>query len=502
MGFWTGYTHFFVWLLPLTFICTESQFIVEPSDKAVVTPEAVDLGCELGSLPLTESPRWYRFIGNPPVREELWNGRNNRFFIKGNRNAGEYNLRINSSRISDSGLYSCSYGDSSTPNASLTVLPTSWSPVCKKLPANEQTLVGDSIDLHCSSTGSSMTVLQWLRDGTTMIPSERSQNGTMVSITLYERVPNDQPVSFVCEASIPGLDSPGRCDLGPYPDSDSSIDAGTLIPFIVVGVLSLVVILLFLVVLYILFRHRQCRYCQREMPEPQMVLDADAIAAGHGFPTVIVDDEDDDDGTVNGALDNSLSNDQPDLLSSINTRTNLSEKSPNSTLRENMERGKRGTVPTKKHSEAEKLRPSEIRRLKQKRPPSGSLHVETSARGSNSNGRDIPDTPSPVSVDMNITPRTEVITPDNNQSDQSLPGVSSRDPSSSAINDLDASIGRKNRFTKRKDSKKSSTPVTPPISPRNITEPSTSAMRSDTVIYAELDFSKNVGMNILGDEQL
>ncbi|XP_072178795.1 uncharacterized protein [Diadema setosum] len=499
-GTWSGNLLPLILMIIWDVIGVGGQFTISPADAAVVATGTVSLECEIGDVPLVETPRWYRYVGNPPTAQELWNGRENRYFIAGNRNAGTYNLFINSTKVTDSGLYSCTYGAASTPNVTLTVLPPSWLPVCQRSPADELLQAGDIVEISCASTGSSRTQLRWLRNDESVIAGRTTYNGTTVTVTHYEVLSGDTRVTFTCEASVPGISSPHRCSLGPYPENnESSVDA--FIPFIVVGLLSVVVILLFFIVLFILFRHRQCRFCKRQTPDPQMVLDADAIAAGHGFPTVIVDDDDDDDQT---GLNNSvISNNQPDVVSSVMTRVELSQKSPNSTLRNNMERGKRGSIPSKKHSEIDKLKPSEIRKLKKKqRSPSGTSRVENADVVSASSSLDERDrdTPSSLSIDLNVTPRSQTTSPTNGQSDQSQPGTSSDPTGTSSINDLDASIGRKSKFTKKKGSGKSS--VSSLSSHANILESANHGRQSDTVIYAELDFSKSVPMNIMGDERL
>nr|XP_054753121.1 uncharacterized protein LOC129258908 [Lytechinus pictus] len=489
-----------------------SQFVLQPTDVAVVFPRAVTLDCVFDGDIVSRPVFWHRYTGDPPVKEELYNTRDNRFFIAGDRNDGHYNLFINATRLSDSGLYGCSYGTASTRNATLTVLPTSWIPVCEKTPESERTLAGDSVELGCSSTGSSSTSLQWLRNGALIGPGSITRDDTMVSVSHFEIVPSDSSITFTCNASLPGLDQRYQCTLGPYPESDSNSGTTALIPFIIVGILSVVVILLFVIVLFILFRHRRCRFCQEQPVEPQMVLDAEAIAAGRGFTTIIRDDDDDDgDGgeAVGGdSVDNpTLSDSQPDLLSSIISPSTIAQKSPNSTLRQNMNHNRESVAP-KKPSDVEKLRPSELRRMKKKRTPSSrsgqsQREPSPSVSSSASSSRDAPKSTSPVSVDHNITPRSTSATSIDNQIDQSQPGTS-QGTNHSGINNLDASVGRKNRFTRKKNSRKSSSPSgASSTSPRNISEPGSSATRqSDSVIYAELDFSKNVGMNILGDEHL
>lgn len=492
-----------------------SQFVIEPKDVAVVFPRAVTLDCVFDEDIGSRTVLWHRYIGDPPVQEELYNTRDNRFFIAGDRNDGHYNLFINATQLSDSGFYGCSYGTASTRNATLTVLPTSWIPACEKRPNNEQSQAGDGVELSCSSTGSSMTSLQWLRNGAPIGSSSLTRDDTRVSTSHFEILPSDTSITFTCNASLPGLDQGFQCTLGPFPETDSTSGTNALIPFIIVGILGVVVILLFAIVLFILFRHRRCRFCQPRPVEPQMVFDAEAIAAGRGFATIIRDDDDDDedddvageDGADIGVDNGALSDSQPDLLSSIISQSNMAKKSPNSTLRQNMNRN-RETVSPKKPSEIEKLRPSELRKIKKKRTSStrsGQSQADTTdlASSSASSSREAPNSASPVSVDHNITPRSAPTTPIDNPNDQSQPGTSQgKGPSS--INNLDASVGRKNRFTRKKHSKKSSSPAaTSSTSPRNITEPGDNAARqSDSVIYAELDFSKNVGMNILGDEHL
>ncbi len=88
---------------------------------------------------------------------------------------------------------------------------------------------------------------------------------------------------YICEATLEGLIQHESCTISI--NNEPPVD---IIPYIVVGLMSLIALLLFFVVLLILFRHRQCRLCQQAMQEPHTVLDARSLQTGSWVPPPVV----------------------------------------------------------------------------------------------------------------------------------------------------------------------------------------------------------------------
>ncbi|CAG9783649.1 unnamed protein product [Diatraea saccharalis] len=144
-------------------IVTFPKFIKTPTNVTVKTGETVTLNCAASGEPTPEIS-WKKDGGNdfPAARERRMNvmPTDHLFFI------------VNA-KTSDMGIYSCAAKNPAgtiIANATLTVLQE---PSFVHVMENKEVTSGDSVVLQCMISGSPKPVIKWLKDGTTIMRTER-----------------------------------------------------------------------------------------------------------------------------------------------------------------------------------------------------------------------------------------------------------------------------------------------------------------------------------------
>lgn len=295
--------------LQVSFTVVDAQvFVEEPSDVSVVVGKPVTLRCRVSeaymrrvaAMNLDINAVWFRIQTDDA--DEVTHGEEGRYFMVGSPKEGVFDLFINNTKTEDTGSsYLCLFNKTTTRSAVLTVLPRSWSPTCASNPTQTLTL-GETLQIACTSSGDRRTTLMWQINGALIDGAQRSVTDKVVSLTHSEEIVSKESLTLVCIASLVGKLNSEVCTLGPFEVTAPAPSAGVeaYIPYIIVGLLSVVVSLLFMTLLVVVFRHRQCRICQRELPEPQTVLDMSQIKPGGPPPFYVFDDDDtsDDGGNV------------------------------------------------------------------------------------------------------------------------------------------------------------------------------------------------------------
>ncbi|KAG7307200.1 hypothetical protein JYU34_007353 [Plutella xylostella] len=144
-------------------IVTFPRFIKTPTNVTVKTGETVTLNCAATGDPPPEIS-WKKDGGNdfPAARERRMNvmPTDHLFFI------------VNA-KTTDMGIYSCAAKNPAgtiIANATLTVLEE---PSFIRVMENKEVTIGGSVVFQCMSSGSPKPVLKWLKDGATIIATER-----------------------------------------------------------------------------------------------------------------------------------------------------------------------------------------------------------------------------------------------------------------------------------------------------------------------------------------
>ncbi|PIK58424.1 putative kin of IRRE-like protein 1 [Apostichopus japonicus] len=324
-----------------------ATFIIHPRSAAVIEGREIELNCQVepGKSPAV----WYVYRNTPTSTSEaqqVSGGFQNRFFISQRQDVT--NLYVNNTSPSDAGTYFCLSGTEASQNASLRVLSHEWVPRCTSSPLGV-TEVGEQLDIVCLSNGDPDTYLRWMRNNDVISGSSRKVNGS--SVFLYTTVTiSDEAEVFICEASLPDLHDTEICVLRPTKGLQTTSGV-QYVAYVVVGVLSVVVVILFIVMVVVILRQRQCRYCQRQLPPPQTVLDMDQLQSGLGI--VFNEGGGDDTNSIGSAFDLTSYSPPPDVVPTVYRRGTLGQKSPTSTLRHNMDSSdeeKPGVKTPKLHS--------------------------------------------------------------------------------------------------------------------------------------------------------
>ena len=290
-------------LLLLTYAANASEvFLEEPADISVIIGSPVFFQCRINEAVLLQLPSkvasWYRIKGSQA--EEIHSGLEDRIFVDGSPSMGIFDLRLDYTSAADAGtMYICSFNETASRTASLNVLPESWKPTCLIYPTTE-VRVGEIIEVICTSDGDSRTELLWQKNNIILEGTVKTVSGKAVSLSYSETQNEQNDVSslYTCIASLNDMVQSEVCTVGPIQVIGKPSKTGAYIPYIIVGLLSVVVSMLFLTLLVVLFRHRRCRMCQREPPEPQTVLDMAALQ--NGPPLFYPIHQDSDDGADDG----------------------------------------------------------------------------------------------------------------------------------------------------------------------------------------------------------
>ncbi|XP_072019368.1 uncharacterized protein [Amphiura filiformis] len=274
-------------------------FREQPADVSVILGNRVQLNCRVNQDVLQQvSPKvaiWYQIKNNQA--EEIKSGQEDRFFIGSTH--GVFDLVMDYTTLSDSDTsYFCSFNLTASRTATLNLLPESWKPSCVSYPAVSMVRDGDEVQMICTSDGDGRTELLWQKNGVILTGAEKSVTGNAVSLTYSESITDSESPTFTCIAMISGMSQSELCTIGPIEIVGNSSKTGAYIPYVIVGLLSVVVSMLFLTLIVVVFRHRRCRMCHREPPPPQTVLDMAALQ--NGAPLFYPIHHDSDDGTDDG----------------------------------------------------------------------------------------------------------------------------------------------------------------------------------------------------------
>ncbi|XP_038078709.1 titin-like [Patiria miniata] len=245
--------------------------IKKPPDEYTLQGEVVVFECTVTGVTDTTGTqmKWYK-----DAAELNCDGR---FVIE------EHSLIINNIVVEDAGMYSCRYGNASK-EGTLNVLPSSWKPRCDRSPSTGSITTGDQYVITCTSTGHINTSLRWFGSGssnTLDVKVERREKTVSISYNSTVQDSTSQ-LLFICEANL------GSLELSCSINFESGVNNQNVIPFVVVGLMSLIALLLFFVVLFFLLRRRQCRFCREPMLEPIQILDANSLQTGAWIPPPVV----------------------------------------------------------------------------------------------------------------------------------------------------------------------------------------------------------------------
>ena len=309
----------FVWVL-LSPTAAGDVFVEEPADASIIIGQPASFKCRVRpelvqqTSPPDNNVVWYQIKSGSGVgAEAITHADEGRFFVVGLHANGVFDLYVNYTKSSDKDTsYLCVFNKTASRHAYLNLLPENWMPTCLSFPntASVHVMVGEEIEIICASSGDARTELMWQRNGA-VIEGMRTTSGDAVSLTYKEEVSNDESLMFTCSASLVGKQGSEICTIGPIQVLGKPDSIGSYIPYIIVGLLSVVVSMLFLTLLVVVFRHRQCRMCHREPPEPQTVLDMSQLQAGGPPPFFPIHGDDDDDDASDDGIGRSP---PPDLI--------------------------------------------------------------------------------------------------------------------------------------------------------------------------------------------
>lgn len=144
-------------------IVTFPRFIQTPTNITVKTGETVTLNCAATGDPPPEIS-WKKDGGNdfPAARERRMNvmPTDHLFFI------------VNA-KTTDMGIYSCAAKNPAGTIIANSTLTVQQEPSFVRVMENKEVTSGDSVVLQCMISGSPKPTLQWFKDGTQIVPSER-----------------------------------------------------------------------------------------------------------------------------------------------------------------------------------------------------------------------------------------------------------------------------------------------------------------------------------------
>ena len=280
------------WFVVIMLVCRTHQqqvtFVIQPQDMNIIEGSKAVFTCEITTNEVEEI-KWYRWDtatggGSSQVKDV------GRFEISETTGTTAQSLIISESILSDSAYYFCTYGNQSKSTLGrLEVLPKTWLPQCSRTPSTGKLPIGERFELACTSTGHVDTSLVWYvretsgRSAVDNVQVIKDQELMNVTSIYGSMIGTSDALVYTCEASLDGLFQQESCTVSI--NDEAPLD---IIPYIVVGLMSLIALLLFFVVLWILFRHRQCRICQQAMQEPHTVLDAASLQTGSWVPPPVV----------------------------------------------------------------------------------------------------------------------------------------------------------------------------------------------------------------------
>ena len=588
----------FAWVL-FSLADAGDVFVEEPADASIIIGQPVSFKCRVRpelvqeTSPPDNNVIWYQIKSGSGVgAEEITHADEGRFFVVGLQANGVFDLYVNYTKASDQDTsYLCVFNKTASRHAYLNLLPENWKPTCLSFPntAAVHVMVGEEIEIICASSGDARTELMWQRNGA-VIEGMRTASGDAVSLTYKEEVSDDEGLMFTCSATLVGKQDSEICTIGPIQVLGKPNPIGPYIPYIIVGLLSVVVSLLFLTLLVVIFRHRQCRMCHREPPEPQTVLDMSQLQAGGPPPFFPIHGDDDDDDASDDGIGRSP---PPDLIPTVpainvsgnskkpkskppkraqtakpqrsrqqeqqprnrpgpgvarsqTTRARPSQPQPahpplrrtssNTTLQENIdEREKDKTVTGKtKLTMTNYVRSSNNRAATSQKQPKGPKQSRPSqSKAKESGGRrrtKQPDKDSQSQKQLNVgtTPSTSNDTGlSTNDISLDIDLASPGDPNAPNLNDLSDNTVVRDSTSPVLSGRQSVYRHNPGLTPRPVSQElnnpeevgqynagiagasgsnsasasstAAPATTSDKIIYAELDFKKSVGLNILPD---
>ncbi|XP_071955625.1 uncharacterized protein [Antedon mediterranea] len=207
--------------------------------------------------------------------------------------------------------------DSSTATLRVYNPTLSWLPNCKQQPKSLTS--GDNVEMTCFSSTldyiKEVPDLTWTKNGV-VISNKPNGNATYTSVK-YNKIVNrdDNGRQFVCEASLPNMQNPLSCSVTLHVDWSNS----NIVPYIIVAVLSIIALILFAIVIVFAFRFRECKYCKETVPQPQQVLDMSSLREGVGVPIAVLSDQSSEDEVVSSSNSNKQT-------TSVNTETIMRAK--------------------------------------------------------------------------------------------------------------------------------------------------------------------------------
>ncbi|XP_033111943.1 uncharacterized protein LOC117112863 [Anneissia japonica] len=477
------YTTFILSIISLCLPKCECNFVIHPSNSTAIATTTASLECNSDT---GDEILWFKKGIGSAEDIEINDGYKSRYEIQDD--SSKSSLSITSSTEEDSGEFYCGSTKSDNPQNTaalhVIVVTSTWFPSCRQYP--ERVASGANVKIACTSSandlGTTLPELKWTLDNELISNSSPFQNKTH-SINSYTSIVNkdDHGKRFVCHASLSSgyLHNPPMCDLTLNVDQNTEVlndwrhGNNNIVPYIIVAVLSLIAIILFVIVIVFMFRFRECKYCKENVPQPQQVLDMSAIEDGVGVPMTLLTDQSSDDEPVGSSK-------------SKKRKTKPKEPAQTKPSVDNVKH----TAQGRKFEEAKMNFDYNFQKPDRKETVNKTKNINLKMK--HSKERNTPVERAAVKQSKITKNQTENTT----ESARKQPTTAHGRPRSMRNTKSKESIDKVNNLGNLSE-------PTRPISKQSLSKRTTdSQATSDTVVYADLNFARSLGLNITKDEHL